>query len=485
MHAWARVVSRPEPGLALLDAGKRDFPFDEGLPEPQLAADALGAPARPLAGQITAVNDQHAFLRCRPDTAAAVGHVVRLGLSHPCTAFDKWRVIPWSTGRDDPDPSSSTSSAPTSEAHRKLSDPSPTLGPVTSRGRGSPVSSPFTYLTVGKAGLYRQVMLAFVAAKRRFTVHLRPEDVREALGLHVDLDEVTAALVALEGLGQPAVGPRHQPGHHGRGLPPRALSLPAHPRGRGRRGGARGLRRGARPARGHCRPSRSTDIATQLRALFELAQDADPDPVKVHLALRALVDRFTDLAANAQAFMGSLQRTIDLHDADAEAFRAYKDRLIDYLERFVTDLVGHRRGDRRVWSAAIEAVRGRRAAGRCRPAGGVRRGTGRGPRATTTHGWPSSRGEPRCGGSGGPGSGGGSSAHAAAPEPGQAAAVAGPRGDPAAAARRGRAQRAPRRAVGPLRRLPRPGAVVRAGTRRGGDAPALAHRVRAARRPAT
>jgi Protein of unknown function (DUF2397) len=39
------------------------------------------------------------------------------------------------------------------------------------------VSSPFTYLTVGKSGLYRQVMLAFVAAKRRFTVHLRPEDV--------------------------------------------------------------------------------------------------------------------------------------------------------------------------------------------------------------------------------------------------------------------------------------------------------------------
>jgi uncharacterized protein (TIGR02677 family) len=37
--------------------------------------------------------------------------------------------------------------------------------------------------------------------------------------------------------------------------------------------------------------------------------------------------------------MGSLLRSIDLHDADAEAFRAYKDRLIDYLERFIADLV--------------------------------------------------------------------------------------------------------------------------------------------------
>jgi uncharacterized protein (TIGR02677 family) len=83
-----------------------------------------------------------------------------------------------------------------------------------------------------------------------------------------------------------------------------------------------------------------TDIATQLRALLELAGHADPDPAKAHLLLRSLVDRFTDLADNAQAFMGSLQRTIDLHDADVDAFRAYKDRLIDYLERFIKDLVG-------------------------------------------------------------------------------------------------------------------------------------------------
>ncbi|HWN35757.1 MAG TPA: amino acid deaminase [Pseudonocardia sp.] len=94
MHAWVRVVSRPEPGLALLDAGKRDVPYDEGLPEPQLAADQLGAPAHPLAGEISAVNDQHAFLRLDPATELRVGQVVRLGLSHPCTAFDKWRWIP-------------------------------------------------------------------------------------------------------------------------------------------------------------------------------------------------------------------------------------------------------------------------------------------------------------------------------------------------------------------------------------------------------
>jgi D-serine deaminase-like pyridoxal phosphate-dependent protein len=110
MHAWARVVSRPEPGLALLDAGKRDVPYDEGLPEPQLAADQLGAPAHPITGEISAVNDQHAFLRLDPATPLRVGQVVRLGLSHPCTAFDKWQWVPVlgsgpdGSGEPDPDP---------------------------------------------------------------------------------------------------------------------------------------------------------------------------------------------------------------------------------------------------------------------------------------------------------------------------------------------------------------------------------------------
>lgn len=95
MHTWARVVSRPEPGLALLDAGKRDVPFDEGLPAPQLVASQLGAPARPITdAEIVAVNDQHAFLTVPSDSDIRVGDVVRLGLSHPCTAFDKWRWIP-------------------------------------------------------------------------------------------------------------------------------------------------------------------------------------------------------------------------------------------------------------------------------------------------------------------------------------------------------------------------------------------------------
>ncbi|MGX1793785.1 alanine racemase [Microbacterium sp. NPDC055312] len=92
MHGIARVVSRPEDGLALVDAGKRDLPYDEGLPIPRAAADELAGAWHPVAGTVSAMNDQHSYVRSAEPLA--VGSVVRFGLSHPCTAFDKWRVLP-------------------------------------------------------------------------------------------------------------------------------------------------------------------------------------------------------------------------------------------------------------------------------------------------------------------------------------------------------------------------------------------------------
>lgn len=98
MSAYARVVSLPEPGLALLDAGKRDIPFDEGLPHVRSISRRLGEEGHPLAAEVTALNDQHSFLRWQGEADVRIGDVVRLGLSHPCTAFDKWRLIPVAEG---------------------------------------------------------------------------------------------------------------------------------------------------------------------------------------------------------------------------------------------------------------------------------------------------------------------------------------------------------------------------------------------------
>ena len=93
LRAWAQVTSRPSPELALLTLGKRDASFDEGLPEPQVIRS--GGTRRPLTGAtVTALNDQHAFLATAPDAQVAVGDWVGLGLSHPCTVFDKWQLVP-------------------------------------------------------------------------------------------------------------------------------------------------------------------------------------------------------------------------------------------------------------------------------------------------------------------------------------------------------------------------------------------------------
>lgn len=91
MRLWAQVTSRPSHDLALLTAGKRDLPFDEGLPVPQVLR--RDGEVSGLDGcAVAKVNDQHAFLR--PAGGVRVGDWIGLGLSHPCTAFDKWPLIP-------------------------------------------------------------------------------------------------------------------------------------------------------------------------------------------------------------------------------------------------------------------------------------------------------------------------------------------------------------------------------------------------------
>jgi D-serine deaminase-like pyridoxal phosphate-dependent protein len=94
LRAWAQVTSKPESDLALLTLGKRDASFDEGMPEPQLIR-RPGKPPEPLTGHVvTKLNDQHAFLALPANSPVEVGDWVRLGLSHPCTVFDKWPLIP-------------------------------------------------------------------------------------------------------------------------------------------------------------------------------------------------------------------------------------------------------------------------------------------------------------------------------------------------------------------------------------------------------
>ena len=97
LEVWTLVQSVPEPGLAFLTCGRRDISYDIELPMPQRLAragvrDRGEVLATPADWRITALNDQHAYLEFDPvGVVPAVGDRVVLGLSHPCTTFDKWR----------------------------------------------------------------------------------------------------------------------------------------------------------------------------------------------------------------------------------------------------------------------------------------------------------------------------------------------------------------------------------------------------------
>ncbi|MET0703940.1 MAG: alanine racemase [Mycobacterium sp.] len=86
LSVWAQVCSRPEPDLAFLTMGRRDVAFDQDLPLPRSLPESV----------VTKLNDQHAFLHLGSDDAdrVDVGSWLEFGISHPCTVFDKWQLIP-------------------------------------------------------------------------------------------------------------------------------------------------------------------------------------------------------------------------------------------------------------------------------------------------------------------------------------------------------------------------------------------------------
>ncbi|MFF1922416.1 alanine racemase [Streptomyces sp. NPDC058221] len=92
---WAQVVSRPTAEQAFLNAGKRDAAYDLDLPQAQVVRSGRDGSVRPATGvEVTGLSDQHAWVRTADGAELEVGDWVGMGLSHPCTSFDKWQLIP-------------------------------------------------------------------------------------------------------------------------------------------------------------------------------------------------------------------------------------------------------------------------------------------------------------------------------------------------------------------------------------------------------
>lgn len=92
---WAQVVSRPTAAQAFLNAGKRDAAYDLDLPRAQVVRSGRDGSVRAATGiEVTGLSDQHTWVRTDDGAELEVGDWVGMGLSHPCTSFDKWQLIP-------------------------------------------------------------------------------------------------------------------------------------------------------------------------------------------------------------------------------------------------------------------------------------------------------------------------------------------------------------------------------------------------------
>lgn len=89
IEVWAQVISAPEKEFGVLNLGKRDVGCDLHNPIP--VAKYSGKLSK-FSGEIEKLNDQHGFMRSKGEFA--VSELIGLGISHPCTTFDKWRLIP-------------------------------------------------------------------------------------------------------------------------------------------------------------------------------------------------------------------------------------------------------------------------------------------------------------------------------------------------------------------------------------------------------
>ena len=199
----------------------------------------------------------------------------------------------------------------------------------------------FRHVSADKSALYRCILDVFAAAKRQYRLQLRPDEVLAEAhwpGSPPTPDEVNLLLAQLASWGnlesQPDTARVSSLGDFYRARFLYRLSRSGEAVEAGLAVFVQTLQR-----RAELQSVALEDIAGRLQSLRTLAGIAEPDVAKIHETLRDLVQVFESLTENAQAFMAGVARSIELQQADPTAVASYKRRLIEYLERFVGDLI--------------------------------------------------------------------------------------------------------------------------------------------------
>lgn len=198
----------------------------------------------------------------------------------------------------------------------------------------------FAHLNVENTPLYRAILTRFVAERARFVISLRPSEILpttppEMLAGPAALDDALDQLRTWGNLDDTADNADaatieefyqrrrlYQLSAAGEAAEQALATFDAYLH---------------RP--GELQTAALQDIGELLDALLPLLADTPPDDAKIHQVLSSLVARFEQLTLRAQSFMRGLQGTLELHGIGEDAFLAYKEKLIDYLEKFIGELV--------------------------------------------------------------------------------------------------------------------------------------------------
>ena len=198
----------------------------------------------------------------------------------------------------------------------------------------------FGHLNVEKTPLYRAILRIFVAERSRFVISLRPSEIHAALATSfpADVDSVSSALQQLRAWGNlddtadNADAATIEEFYQRRRL--YQLSAAGEAAEQALSVFDEYLHRP-----GELQTAALQDIGELLDALLPRLADVPPDDAKLHQLLSSLVSRFEQLTSRAQSFMRGLHSTLELHGIGIDAFIAYKEKLIDYLEKFIGELV--------------------------------------------------------------------------------------------------------------------------------------------------
>lgn len=194
----------------------------------------------------------------------------------------------------------------------------------------------FSHLSASKAGDYRLVLRAFTTARENFVIHLRPAEIAGVVSFTEDtLGPLLEQLVAWGNLDRStdsfdAVTVEdfyktrwlYQLSARGEAAQ-RALEHFDNTLGRP----------------GELQIGALREIDTYLESLQRHLESGTSDAARLHQGFTHLHSRFEEFTVQAQGFMQFLQNTIELHGLNVEDFLDYKERLIDYLRRFVRELV--------------------------------------------------------------------------------------------------------------------------------------------------